>query len=78
MDILQWPAQSADLNPIESVWRELEMEIWGRASDIEDLQKYIQTAWRMAITEEVLDRLVDSMPARLQAVIDAGGEPTAY
>jgi len=32
---------------------------------------------RIAITE-VLDRLFDSMPARLQAVIDAGGGPIPY
>ena len=34
----------------------------------------IGNTWRDHITEEVLDRLIDSMPARLQAVIDAGGE----
>lgn len=30
------------------------------------------------ITEEQLNRLVESMPARLQAVIDAVGGPTPY
>jgi len=32
---------------------------------------------RIAITE-VLDRLVDDMPAQIRAVIDAGGEPIPY
>jgi len=67
IEILEWPAQSPDLNPIESVWRGV-----GR-----DLGAGIRS-WRYHITEEMLDRLVDSMPARLQAVIDAGGNPTPY
>jgi len=81
IEILEWPAQSPDLNPIEMVWREIETElgeIWGRASDVAALKLYIENTWRHHITEEMLDRLVDSMPARLQAVIDAGGNPTPY
>jgi hypothetical protein len=81
MDILEWPAQSPDLNPIESVWRDIETElgeIWRRAEDVEALMAMIGNTWQEHITEEVLDRLIDSMPARLQAVIDAGGNPTPY
>jgi len=81
MDILVWPAQSPDLNPIEMVWGMIETElgeIWGRAPDIQTLKTYIETAWQRVITEEVLDRLIDGMPARLQAVIDAGGNPIPY
>ena len=53
-------------------------EIWGRAEDIEALKTMIENIWRDHITEEILDGLVDSMPARLQAVIDTGGNPTRY
>jgi len=81
IEILEWPAQPPDLNPIESVWREMGTElggIWGRGTDVEALKLYIESTWRYHIMEEILDRLVDSMPARLQVVIDAGGNPTLY
>jgi len=56
METLEWPAQSPDLNPIESVWREIETElgeIWGRAEDIEALKTMIENIWRDHITEEI-------------------------
>lgn len=81
MEALDWPAQSPDLNPMGVVWERIETElgeIWGRVSDIETLKLCIQTAWEKVITEEVLYRLVEGMPARLQTVIDAGGNPIPY
>jgi len=72
IEILEWPAQSPDLNPIESAWREIETDlggIRGRASDVEALKLYIENTWRYHITEEILDRLVDSTPARLQSLM---------
>jgi len=63
METLEWPAQSPGLNPIESVWREIETElgeIWGRAEDIEALKTMIENIWRDHITEEILDGLIDT------------------
>jgi len=42
------------------------------------IETMVENIWRDNITEEISDRLVDSMPAWLQAVIDAGGNPTRY
>jgi len=80
VETLDWPAQSPDLNLIESVWRDIETElgeIWTRSEDIEALKTMIGNIWRDHITEEILE-LIDGMPARLQVVIDAGGNPTRY
>jgi len=55
IEILEWPAQSPDLNPIESAWREIETDlggIRGRASDVEALKLYIENTWRYHITRK--------------------------
>jgi hypothetical protein len=81
MDTIQWPAQSPDLNLIEALWMDLETElgeIWGRVGDITMLEQCLKAAWETCISEERLEGLIRSMPARLQAVIDAGGAATPY
>ena len=80
MDVLPWPAQSPGLNLIEALWQDVEVEpgqIWGRVSDLEALGAAMKAAWN-TISEELLEELIRSMPARLQAVIDADGYPTPY
>lgn len=75
MDVVEWPAQSPDLNLIEALWMDMETELgetWGRVGDVETLQDVLRLVWEK-IPKERLSSLVQSMPARLQAVIDAGG-----
>ena len=45
--------------------------------DPEIVEAAVKAAWD-SITEERLEELIRSMPARLQAVIDADGHPTPY
>ena len=52
-------------------------KIWGRVSDPEALEAAVKAAWN-SITEEWLEELIRSMPALLQAVIDADEYPTPY
>merc|ERR1712080_628912 len=42
------------------------------------LQEEVKRLWCMGTPLEVLKKLSDSMPRRLQCVIDAGGEMTKY
>lgn len=52
-------------------------QIWERASDVEALEAAVKAVWD-TISEERSEEPIRSMPARLQAVIDAGRYPTPY
>jgi len=78
--VLQWPAQSPDLNPIEHCWQHLKkklgeyehppggiLELWDRA----------QKEWE-GIPKEVCQNLISSMPRRIAAVLKARGGYTKY
>ncbi|GBN07832.1 hypothetical protein AVEN_88596-1 [Araneus ventricosus] len=72
---LTTPPQLPDLNPIEHIWRKLEVRV--RKHDIEtksELKTVMMEEW-MNIDEE---KLVKSIPKRLKAVVDAKGYPTQY
>uniref|UniRef100_A0A8R1EQ29 HTH_Tnp_Tc3_2 domain-containing protein n=1 Tax=Caenorhabditis japonica TaxID=281687 RepID=A0A8R1EQ29_CAEJA len=78
VDLLEWPSQSPDLNPIEHMWEELEQRLKGfRASNANQIFAQLEAAWK-SIPMTVVQTLLDSMPRRCQAVIDAKGYPTKY
>ena len=52
-------------------------KIWGRVSDPKALEAAVKASWN-SITEGWLGRLIRSMPALLQAVIDGDEYPTPY
>lgn len=73
-----WPAQSPDLNPIENLWSILDWRVKSRRlNNAEELFTCLRNAWN-ALPVDLLERLVDSMPRRCQAVIDSRGYPTKY
>uniref|UniRef100_A0A8R1I6T3 Tc1-like transposase DDE domain-containing protein n=1 Tax=Caenorhabditis japonica TaxID=281687 RepID=A0A8R1I6T3_CAEJA len=78
VDVLEWPSQSPDLNPIEHMWEELERRLKEvRASNANQKFAQLEAAWK-SIPMTVVQTLLDSMPRRCQAVIDAKGYPTKY
>ena len=77
---LPWPPQSPDLNPIEHLWDELERRVRKRENlpkNLDELFAVLAEEW-YSLEGETLANLVDSMPRRIQAVIDARGNPTPY
>uniref|UniRef100_A0A7I4YB81 Transposable element Tcb1 transposase n=1 Tax=Haemonchus contortus TaxID=6289 RepID=A0A7I4YB81_HAECO len=76
--LLTWPSQSPDLNPIEHLWERLEHQVKGLRARNEG-EKFLQlkTAWEN-IPQEEIDKLIESIPRRCQAVIDARGYATKY
>ena len=77
---LPWPAQSPDLNPIETRWAELKRRV-GAAdpppSSVAALWEIVRAEWDK-IPASVCARLVESMPERIAAVIKAKGGNTRY
>ncbi len=76
--VLDWPANSPDLNPIENlcgiVKRKMRVT---RPNNADDLKAAIKATWA-SITSEQCHRLIASMPRRIDAVIHAKGGPTKY
>lgn len=78
VNVLPWPAQSPDLNPIENLWAILDTRLKHRKCNNEDeLFGVLKAGWE-ALDPQILKNLVDSMSRRCQAVIDAKGMPTKY
>ncbi len=76
--VLNWPANSPDLNPIENLWGIVTRKMrYARPNNAEELKATIRATWAL-ITPEQCHRLIDSMPRRIAAVIQAKGAPTKY
>ncbi len=76
--VLDWPANSPDLNSIENLWGIVKRKMRDtRPNNADDLKAAIKATWA-SITPEQCHRLITSMPRRIDAVIHAKGGPTKY
>ena len=76
--MLEWPSQSPDLNPIENLWSILEDRSKKRKVNTkEELIQELRKEWN-SLSEDLLLKLSDSMPRRIQAVLAVKGWMTKY
>jgi len=79
IQILDWPGNSPDLNPIENLWTVLKDKVSEKhPANTKELQEAIKAVWVLELSAEYCRHLVESMPKRLEAVIKAKGGPTKY
>lgn len=77
-EIMDWPAQSPDLNPIENIWKMLGDKVMKRnPSNVNDLWQKLQEEWA-TITAEYCKKLIQSCSRRCTAVIEKKGLFTKY
>jgi hypothetical protein len=79
--VIEWPALSPDLNPIETLWDDMKDYIQNHYPKVHNsykrLREAVQEAWDSIPHERVIE-LVRSMRERCQAVIAAKGWHTKY
>ena len=79
INILDWPGNSPDLNPIENLWTILKNKVSERQpTNAKILEQAIKEVWVRDISPAYCRNLVESMLRRLEAVIKAKGGPTKY
>ena len=74
-----WQGQSPDINVIDNLWSRVDQlvgEIVPKTRS--ELICAIIRVWNHVISAEDLQTLIDSMPRRIQAVIDSQGYATKY
>lgn len=78
VDVMPWPAQSPDLNPIEHLWGDIKKSVAEvKPSNTAQLWNAVREAWERIPLKRCRD-LIDSMPRRCAAVIKNKGYSTKY
>ena len=80
INCLEWPLQYPDLNRIEHLWHHVKMELSKHptpARGVWEIWERVEEVWEK-IEPEVCQKLIESMPRRVEAVIKAKGGHTKY
>ena len=78
IEVLVWPANSPDLNPIEHLWDELKRRVNKRNNrNLQELRQAIIEEWHN-IPQDLINKIIKSMRRRCQAVLAANGGATRY
>ena len=80
LKVMEWPAQSQDLNPMEHLWSHLKTKLGEYETPpagITGLWERVAKEWTN-IPASVCQNLIESMPRRVAAILAANGSYTKY
>ena len=78
INVLEWPSQSPDLNPIENLWHDLNIAVHQHSPhNLTELEQFCSEELAN-ITQSRCAKLVETYPNRLTAVIAVTGASTKY
>ena len=80
VEVMKWPPQSPDLNPIEAVWNMLNISIDKQMKDThsyQELERVVQEEWKKLDVRKI-PSCIDSMPSRCKNVIKNKGGYSGY
>jgi transposase len=78
IDLIEWPAWSPDLNPIENLWNDLKRRVYAHhARTMEELEQWIGIEWQ-ATDLNFVSSICRSMSQRLQLLLDNHGHKVSF
>jgi transposase len=76
--VMDWPANSPDLNPIENLWQIIKNKVEKRMpQNVEELKEFLVEEWE-AISKETVNNLVSSIKNRCNLVLERNGDRIEY
>jgi len=77
-EILDWPSNSPDLNPIENLWNMVKRNVEKRMPrSLDELESFLKEEWDL-IPDDTLNNLIKSMKNRCREVIRKNGDHIDY
>jgi transposase len=78
VEVMNWPANSPDLNPIENLWQVIKNKVEKRMPEnIEELKRFLAEEWD-AVSEQTVINLISSMKNRCNQVLEKNGDRIEY
>ena len=80
VEVLDWPGNSPDLNPIENAWSYMKRHLRGlqEITSIAKLMDAIKKVWLMELDKDYFKCLASSMPKRINYVLKHKGAMSKY
>ncbi len=80
INVLDWPPQSPDLNPIENVWDYLDRQVRKRQDEIKNLQDLERILLEEAdkISKDYIINLYKSLPRRISKLKESNYDAIKY